>query len=169
MGLGSCQHPVTCPVEGVGTFLSDASTRPGCACLPPSLQCTHAWLPGRPVSPEAATLFLCCTSNGPWRGKPSVISPALLPQPPPPIAFCKEQSLYEDPYGPSNTQYWDFAHGGGLRDPLPAALGCYPTESPSGNPSCSRHPDTQLGVQQRSGHQTALGHAMEGPRRTAPG
>lgn len=36
MELCSCLHPVMCPVEDAGAFLSDASTCPGCACLPPS-------------------------------------------------------------------------------------------------------------------------------------
>lgn len=38
----SCQHPMMCPVEGVGTFLGDASTCPGCACFPSSQQSSHA-------------------------------------------------------------------------------------------------------------------------------
>jgi len=81
MGLGLCQHTVMYPVEGAGTFLGDASTCPGCACLLPSLQYSRAWLPGRSASPEAAALFLCCRRNGAWRGKPSTLPPALVSSP----------------------------------------------------------------------------------------
>lgn len=90
----SCQHHMMCPVEGVGTFLGDAYTCPGCACFPSSQQSSHA-------EQRALRHLLWSLLHKRWG---LVSKTSNCPSNTVPSTFLKDQPLYQDTYEPSNTQ-----------------------------------------------------------------
>lgn len=122
----SCQHPMMCPVEGVGTFLGDASTCPGCACFPSSQQSSRA-------HQRALRHLLWSLLHKRWGlvsktfNGPSSTVPSTLPRTSPSIRIHEGHLTHRN---------WDFAHSRVLQDPLPSPLGLCPIKSPG--PSCSK-------------------------------
>lgn len=121
----SCQHPMMCPVQGVGTFLGDASTCPGCASFPSSQQSSCA-------AQRALRHLLWSLLHKQW-GLASKTFDG--PSNTVPSTFCKDQPSSEDTYRPPNNNKQDFAHSKALQDPLPSPMGLCPIKSPS--PSCT--------------------------------
>lgn len=138
-------------------------------CLPPSFPAMFPCLAAQEVSEPQGGCYVPLLHKKWGLASKTFNAPSNTVSPRPPLPSPRSSPYIKTSMDDLARGNQDFAHSGGLQDPLPAALGHCPIKSSSGSPSCSRHHSAQLGVQQRPGHQTAPGRVMAGSGSIVPG